>query len=341
MYKSFDPFGGGRLFRHSALLLGLVAALATPARASAQAVFVGTGNLNDGRYAHAAVRLHDERVFVVGGWGVVSAGYFVALSSAESYDFATGTFAPTGSMAQGRIGPVAVVLDSGKVLVAGGWGPVPQGGYRALSSAELYDPQTGNFSPTGGMQYARQGMTAMLLTNGTVLIAGGSDDSGDMRSVPVVVLRHGAGAPRSGRRRHEGAAEGGVLDQVRPRNPDQLPAQVGMPEVRAGVHDCHPDARTTSRAPRLRCFDRGQAPLGAGAAVVRPRDSGSARRIAVRRASATDECRNEEGESRRQDENSHPSSRYPGKRPANNAIAEARACRYKRSCSCASRSSPP
>ncbi len=58
------------------------------------------------------------------------------MSSAELYDPATGTWSSTGSLGTGRYFHTATLLDSGKVLAAGGW----NAGY--LSSAELYDPGT-------------------------------------------------------------------------------------------------------------------------------------------------------------------------------------------------------
>jgi hypothetical protein len=59
-------------------------------------------------------------------------------------------------------------LPSGKVLVAGGNG---SGG--RLFSAEVYDPATGVWSPTGSLAIARTCHTATLLPSGKVLVAGG------------------------------------------------------------------------------------------------------------------------------------------------------------------------
>jgi len=69
----------------------------------------------------------------------------------------------------------ATLLVDGRVLVAGGgpaqWSlPGPD-----LATAEIFDPKTGKFSPTGSMTTTRQAHTATLLRDGRVLIAGGND----------------------------------------------------------------------------------------------------------------------------------------------------------------------
>src|SRR6185312_8706597 len=53
-----------------------------------------------------------------------------------------------------------------------------------LASAELYDPSTGTWSPTGSMNTGREFHTATLLKNGKVLVAGGSND-GDLASAEL------------------------------------------------------------------------------------------------------------------------------------------------------------
>ena len=87
-----------------------------------------------------------------------------------------GTFSPTGSMETARSSPTATALPDGRVLIAGGASGQAESSV-ALASAELYDPATGTFSPTGSLATARGLHTATLLPDGRVLIAGGNDGS--------------------------------------------------------------------------------------------------------------------------------------------------------------------
>src|SRR5260370_12851103 len=74
-----------------------------------------------------------------------------------------------------RSAHAATLLNTGKVLVTGG---VDEKG-QALSSAELYDPNTKTSSLTGSMTTHREHHTSTLLSDGTVLIAGGDDQNGN------------------------------------------------------------------------------------------------------------------------------------------------------------------
>ena len=133
-----------------------------------------TGQMNIPRAGATATLLPDGQVLVAGGTSVTGT---IVLSSAELYNPATGTWSVTGSMHHGRTGccldagaePSATLLPDGQVLVAGG----EDANFNLLSSAELYNPATGKFTPTGSMTTGRVGQSATLLNNGQVLIAGG------------------------------------------------------------------------------------------------------------------------------------------------------------------------
>ena len=74
-------------------------------------------------------------------------------------------------MGTGRSNHTATRLLDGTILVTGG--SPPPFGRSGLESAEIYDPSTGTFSPTGSMLDKRVSHTATLLRDGIVLVAGG------------------------------------------------------------------------------------------------------------------------------------------------------------------------
>jgi hypothetical protein len=95
---------------------------------------------------------------------------------------AAAEFVATGSMTTARSGHTATLLANGKVLVAGGddlTNPGNYDGYRQLSSAELYDPATGQWIATGSMSPGFEIDEAILLANGKVLALGGFEDYDD------------------------------------------------------------------------------------------------------------------------------------------------------------------
>jgi hypothetical protein len=134
--------------------------------------FTATGSMNATRYRHTATLLNDGDVLITGG-ELSSSGPASPLASAELYDPTAGTFTSTGSMTASRVFHTATMLNSGKVLIAGGL----SNGNAFLATAELYDPSSGTFTLTGSMNNAREEHTATLMNNGLALIAGGNDGS--------------------------------------------------------------------------------------------------------------------------------------------------------------------
>ena len=80
-----------------------------------------------------------------------------------------GSVTAAAPMLEPRSGQSATLLPDGKVLIAGGM----RRNQDFYKSAELYDPATGKFQPTGEMSIGRVGHIAVLLRSGKVLIAGG------------------------------------------------------------------------------------------------------------------------------------------------------------------------
>jgi hypothetical protein len=88
-------------------------------------------------------------------------------------------------MPQATARPVAVRLASGRVLVAGGFGEPCTGfirGYTcpATAGAEMYDPSTDRWSAIAPMPSPRAGAGGALMSDGTVLLVGGSERTRDV-----------------------------------------------------------------------------------------------------------------------------------------------------------------
>ncbi len=130
--------------------------------------FASTGAMTSPRCFHTATLLPTGRVLIAGG----SDGNAV-LTTAELFDPATGTFTRTGSMGSARSFHTAT-LTSGKVLLTGGSDVSGSPNANPTATAELYDPVSGHFSSTSDMATARAAHVATLLTNGKVLVTGGT-----------------------------------------------------------------------------------------------------------------------------------------------------------------------
>ena len=133
--------------------------------------FAPTGSMQTGY--QAATLLNNGKVLMTGGLDANRN----PLTTAELFDQTSGSFTPTGSMGTARDNRVATLLNDGRVLVAGGWDGSPTGGF--LATAEIYDPVSGSFAPTGSMAIRRDNHTATLLSDGKVLVTGGVDVNGN------------------------------------------------------------------------------------------------------------------------------------------------------------------
>lgn len=132
--------------------------------------FSPAGSMTTERVSHQATLLPDGKVLITGGQNSKKN----KLSSAEIYDPKTGIFTLAGRMTTPRIDHTSTLLQNGKVLITGGSvGNYPK--ETVFSSAELYNPQSGEFIPTGGMTSVRYKHAAALLPDGRVLVIGGSD----------------------------------------------------------------------------------------------------------------------------------------------------------------------
>lgn len=141
----------------------------------ATGLFTPAGSMGAARFFHSATLLPNGHVFIAAGsHGDMNSG---SSASGELYDPTTGQFTLLGpfqptkqALNLARAGHTATLLDSGQVLIAGGF----RNG--ALAKAELYNPITNTFVVTGEMATKRHTHTATLLNNGLVLIAGGYGD---------------------------------------------------------------------------------------------------------------------------------------------------------------------
>ncbi len=135
--------------------------------------FTPTGNMTVARESHAAVALEQGGVLVVGGHRGRRSD-IVLYTSAERYDVAAGTFQRVGDMRVRRHKHDAVRLRDGRVLITGGTDERDMDG--VYNSTELFDPTTATFSMGPAMvrpRYKHNG-SALLLQDGTVLMAGGA-----------------------------------------------------------------------------------------------------------------------------------------------------------------------
>jgi hypothetical protein len=138
--------------------------------------FASIGNMNNARWSNTATMLGNGEVLIAGG-----ANNTDSQNSAELFDPSTGAFTAVENMTSARMHHTANLLSSGKVLLAGGWSSYSP--ITSLASAELFDPSTNTFTSVGSMSIPRNRHKSALLSDGKVLIFGGSEHQFSVSSV--------------------------------------------------------------------------------------------------------------------------------------------------------------
>jgi N-acetylneuraminic acid mutarotase len=142
---------------------------------SCSCAWVPKAPMAEARGFFTATTLEDGRVLVSGGYVQRR-----VLAGSEIYNPRTDTWMRTGDLQTARSGNGAVLLRDGRVLAAGGLVYDSGGGSTALNSAEIFDPATGSWAPTGSMNVARVEPFLTLLNDGKVLAAGETRAAGPL-----------------------------------------------------------------------------------------------------------------------------------------------------------------
>jgi len=155
--------------------------------------------IEPGQSAHLSLAYSGGEAEVIPSIGTFQSGDTLALSPAHSTTYTLrvtnplgrqvessvtvevrqkGTFLPAGTMVSNRKreSESVTLLQDGKVLVVGGIHKNPEtGDSQIVPLAEIFDPATGTSRPTGSLESARYGHSAVRLPDGRVAILGGTD----------------------------------------------------------------------------------------------------------------------------------------------------------------------
>ncbi len=128
------------------------------------------GNMGFGNLLQSVATLLDGRVLACNG----SDGFSTSYSSCEIYDPAANTWTNTGSIGETGLHRF-VVLASGKVLT------ILNDGLTAV----LFDPASGTWSTTGSLASKQVSGDITLLSNGQVLVSGGTDGTNPLSAAQI------------------------------------------------------------------------------------------------------------------------------------------------------------
>ncbi|MGI8807497.1 MAG: kelch repeat-containing protein [Acidimicrobiales bacterium] len=132
--------------------------------------FRKSNDMGDARFNHAALKLPDRSVMVVGGAGGTNGD--TSLSTAEVFNPGDGSWTSAGALTGSRSGHAAAVFPDGRVVVAGGES-ITRGNRRALATAEIFALEKREWRSAGNMNCPRSEASAALLGDGSVLVVAG------------------------------------------------------------------------------------------------------------------------------------------------------------------------
>lgn len=134
-------------------------------------VWSAASSMGATRAYHTAKLLLNGKVLVTGG----RAGQYIYRNTAEVYDPVTNSWTLTGSLATSRAYHADTLLNNGKVMVSGGFYATGStvSTMHFLNGVELYDPATNQWTATTSLNSSRRMHTSTILSDGTVVVAGG------------------------------------------------------------------------------------------------------------------------------------------------------------------------
>jgi N-acetylneuraminic acid mutarotase len=143
----------------------------------ATGVWSGAASLSVPRWGHTATLLPSGKVLVTGGCTSNTSCADTPIS--EVYDPTANSWSTTGKLNTSRHYQTAVLLQTGKVLVVGGYTTT------AITSCELYDPASGAWTAAASTNTARYRNTTTLLSDGKVLVTGGASGKYPLTSAEI------------------------------------------------------------------------------------------------------------------------------------------------------------
>jgi hypothetical protein len=148
---------------------------------SATGTWTLVDSMSRARYGHTATLLPDGTILIAGGAG--PRGDLVYTVRGEMFNPYSGLWKNVDSLLTPRGFHTAVLLNSGKVLVAGGL-TLPANGPNRTTKAELFQTSSSKWISTGSMTVPRSAAAygGALLSDGRFFIAGGRTDTAEVYS---------------------------------------------------------------------------------------------------------------------------------------------------------------